>query len=157
MHLGDLHLSALLSYLGHKAAQRSQDLEDALFRALALVPEKNVDAVVVAGDLFDSFNPPAELVAHVRAAFQKVTERGTPIILVSGTHDSHRYSRCVYARAEFKGADILFDAGERIRKNINGQDVYFCGYSGGRKDRDSINFRRGEEEGIHIALVHGSV
>jgi len=157
MHLGDLHLGASLSYLGDKAAQRSRDLEDALFRALALVPEKNVDVVVVAGDMFDSFKPPAELVARVKAALQKVTEHGTPLILISGTHDSHRYSRCVYAREQFPGVDMLLDAGKRVRKNINGHDVYFYGYSGGRKDNDSVGFKRGEGEGIHIALVHGSV
>ena len=157
MHLADLHLGASLSYLGGRASERAHDLESAFVRALELAPEKNVHAVVIAGDLFDSFNPPPELVATVKAAFGKTTESGIPIILIPGTHDSHRYARCVWTRAEFKGVDILFDAGERLRKNINGDDVYFYGYSGGRKGRDSIDFRRDEEEGIHIALVHGSV
>ena len=91
MHLADLHLGASLSYLGDRAAERARDLESALARALALAAEKDVHAVLIAGDLFDSFNPSGELVATVKAAFAKTTENGVPIILIPGTHDSHRY------------------------------------------------------------------
>jgi exonuclease SbcD len=158
MHLADLHLGAPLSHLGGRAAQRSQDLESALTRALALAPDKGVHAIAIAGDLFNSFNPPPEVVARVKAAFQRTAENGIPIVLITGTHDSHQYSRCVYRHTQFAMADILFDSGEHILKNINGHSVYFYGYSGGRnKSPDSISFRRNEEDGIHIALVHGSV
>ncbi len=158
MHLADLHLGAPLSYLGDKAGQRSRELEEALMRALALIPEKNVHVVAIAGDLFDSPTPPLELVARVKAAFKKVTDGGVPIVLITGTHDNHRYSRCVYKSNEFAGTDILFGAGERIRKNINGHDVFFYGYSGGRDKGDNVAaFRRGEGDGLHIALVHGTV
>ena len=158
MHLADLHLGAPLAYLGEKAAQRSEELESALTRALELAPEKNVHAVVIAGDLFDSFNPPPELAAGVKAAFQKLTETGTPVILIPGTHDSHRYSRCIYRRTEFSGLDILLDAGKPVRKCLNGHEVHFYGYSGASTaGRDAPPFRRGASKGIHVALAHGPV
>ncbi|UCD57147.1 MAG: DNA repair exonuclease [Candidatus Hydrogenedentota bacterium] len=156
MHLADLHLGAPQSYLDDKAEQRAQDLESALFRALALAPEKDVHATVIAGDLFDSFSPPPDLVARVKAAFRKTTEDGIPIILIPGTHDSHRYARCVYTREEFPGVDILLEAGKPIFKNLNGHAVYLYGFCGGR-NQDSPPFRRGAGEGLHVALAHGSV
>jgi len=158
MHLADLHLGAPLSYLGDKAAQRSQELESALMRALDLAQEMSVHAIIIAGDLFDSFDPPPELVARVKAAFRKTSDAGTPIILIPGTHDSHRYSRCVYRKTEFPGVDILFDPGKPIRKNLGGREVYFYGFSGGGKSGGGASvFHRGPDEGLHIALVHGPV
>jgi DNA repair exonuclease SbcCD nuclease subunit len=158
MHLADLHLGAPLSHLGAKAAERSRDLESALFRALEAAPEKGVHAVLVAGDTFDSYDPPPDLVERVRAAFKKTSDGGIPIILIPGTHDSHRYSRSVYKRVEFPGVEILMNHQAPIRKNLNGCDVYFHGFSGGRdKAGDASNFRRGPEQGIHVALVHGPV
>jgi len=158
MHLADLHLGAPLSYMGEKAAQRSKELESALIRALALTKEKDVHAVVIAGDLFDSFDPPPEIVAQVKAAFRKTAEAAIPIILIPGTHDSHRYARSVYRNEEFPGVDILLESGKPLHKNLNGHDVFFYGYSGnGKSNRDPSKFHKGAEDGIHIALVHGSI
>ncbi len=158
MHLADLHLGAPFSYLGDKARQRAQDLESALARALKLAPEKNVHAIVIAGDLFDSFNPPPDLVARVKAAFDEAARNGIHIILIPGTHDSHRYAQSVYRREQLPGVDILLDDAKPIRKNLNGQDVHFYGFSGGyASGRGEPPFRRGDGEGLHVALVHGSV
>lgn len=156
MHLADLHLGAPLSYLGDKAEQRRKEMENALLRALALAPEKNVHAVLIAGDLFDSFCPPPDLLARVKGAFEKTARNGIAIILVPGTHDSHRYTRCVYNNEAFPGVNILCDVGAPARKELNGESVHFYGFFGARK-QDCPLFRRNDDEGIHIALVHGTV
>ncbi len=158
MHLADLHLGASLAYLGERARERSRDLEDAFARALALAPARNVHAIVIAGDLFDSFRPQPDLVARVKSLLENAANEGIPIILISGTHDSHRYSRSVYRREKFPGVDILLDNGATICKRLSGRDVYFYGFTGGTEAVDrSGAFRRNDKEGIHVALVHGSV
>ena len=156
MHLADLHLGAPLSYLGDKAARRSGEIESTLVRAIESAPEHNVHAILIAGDLFDSFNPPTELVSRVKEAFKKAA--GVPIILIPGTHDSYRYSRCVYRHTEFPGADVLADPGRPLLKKLNGYDIHFYGFSGGRQTvGDAPAFSRGSESGMHVALVHGPV
>jgi DNA repair exonuclease SbcCD nuclease subunit len=158
MHLADLHLGAPQSYLGEKAAQRAGELESALLRALEAAPERNVHAILIAGDLFDTFDPAPELVARVKAAFRKTSDAGAPIILIPGTHDSHRYARCVYGKTQFPGVDILLEAGEPLRKRLGDCEVFFYGFSGGGKSgKDTPPFRRGPGEGLHVALVHGPV
>jgi len=158
MHLADLHLGASLSYLGEQSGERARDIESALTRALALAPEKNVDAVLIAGDLFDSFDPPSDLVARVRAAFEETVAKGMPVILIPGTHDSHHYARCVYTREEFPGVDVLLENGAPIRRDLRGHATYFYGFSGDRvRRRDTRLFRRGAGEGFHVALAHGTV
>jgi len=158
MHLADLHLGVPFTYLGSKAQERAKDLESAFSRALALASEKNVHAVVIAGDLFDSFDPPPELIARVKSLLAKPVQQGIPVVLIPGTHDSHRYAKSVYRREQFPGVDVLMEPGERIRKTVNGHEVFFYGFSGNRRGADpSQVFRRGEEKGIHVALVHGTV
>ncbi|GAB4338919.1 MAG: DNA repair exonuclease [Candidatus Abyssubacteria bacterium] len=153
LHLADLHLGAPLSYLGAKAAQRAGEMESAFSRALKMAPEKRVHVVVIAGDLFDSFTPPPTLVSFVKAEFERLAHAGIPVILIPGTHDSYHYSRCVYRRERFPGTDVLLDASP-LHKSINGHDVYFYGFSG---SRDATDFMKGNAEGIHVALVHGTV
>lgn len=159
MHLADLHLGASLAYLGERAAERSRDLEDAFARALALATARNVHAIVIAGDLFDSFRPQPDLVVRVKSLLENAANEGIPIILIPGTHDSHRYSRSVYRSEKFPGVDILLDNGATICKRLDGHDVYFYGFSGGPEAVDQSGaFRRNDREGgIHVALVHGPV
>jgi DNA repair exonuclease SbcCD nuclease subunit len=156
MHLSDLHLGASLSYLGERAPERRRDLESALARALNAAVEKNVDAILIAGDLFNVHNPPTDLVTRTKAALAKAAASGIPVVLIPGTHDSFRYSKCVYRHNEFPSVDVIVDPGKSIMKNLNGRDVYFYGFSGGRKKEDAP-FACGPEDGIHVAIVHGPV
>ncbi len=157
MHLADLHLGAPLSFLGERAAERSKHLESALIRALDLAPRKGVHAIVIAGDLFDSFNPPPELIARVKAAFKKTSDAGISIILIPGTHDSDRYANSVYRKTMLPGVEVLLDPGA-VRKTLGDHEVYFYGFSGGGRTEESAPpFRRGPEDGLHVALVHGTV
>ena len=156
MHLADLHLGAPFSYLGGKALERSRDLESALARAFDVAAEKNVHAILIAGDLFNLHNPPRDLISRTKATLAKAAGAGISVILIPGTHDSYRYSKCVYRHNEFPGVDVLVDPGKPFAKNLNGRDVYFYGFSGGRKKGDAP-FVCGPEAGVHIALVHGPV
>jgi exonuclease SbcD len=156
MHLADLHLGAPLSYLGDRASERAKDLESAFSRALASAPEKNVDAVLISGDLFDRHNPPPDLVARVKSVFSEFAREAIPVILIPGTHDSHRYAHCIYHSEQFSGVDVLFETPGPLHKRIRNFDVYFYGFSG-KPNRSAVPFRRLEGDGLHVALVHGTV
>lgn len=50
---------------------------------------EDVDIVVVAGDLFDSFNPPIEAVELFYKTFKRLTNGGQrPVVAIAGNHDS---------------------------------------------------------------------
>jgi len=55
LHTADWHLGASLQGWPREAEQR-----DALAQLVAIAKTREVDAVVVAGDVFDSLNPSAE-------------------------------------------------------------------------------------------------
>ena len=57
LHTSDWHLGKRLDYFSRLAEQRA-----VLAEIVEIADQEDVDAVIVAGDLFDTFNPPVEAV-----------------------------------------------------------------------------------------------
>ena len=85
LHTSDWHLGRSL----HRA-----DLRDAQARFLDHLVEttraERVDAVLVAGDVYDRAVPPVDAVALYDEALVRLRETGARVILISGNHDSAR-------------------------------------------------------------------
>jgi exonuclease SbcD len=85
LHTSDWHLGRSL----HRA-----DLRDAQARFLdhlvATARAERVDAVLVAGDVYDRAVPPVDAVALCEEALIRLRETGARVILISGNHDSAR-------------------------------------------------------------------
>ena len=63
LHTGDLHLDSPFSGLSvKKSEERRRELRESFSRMMALVRERNIDLVLIAGDVFDS-----EYVTHATA------------------------------------------------------------------------------------------
>ena len=85
LHTSDWHLGRSL----HRA-----DLREAQAKFLDHLVEKvvaeRVDAVLVAGDVYDRAIPPVDSVAHYEDALARLRAAGARVILISGNHDSAR-------------------------------------------------------------------
>ena len=68
------------SWLGKRAEARRGDFQAAFGQAVefALAAENAIDAVVISGDLFDSHRPHPDLIAHVKAACERLQQAGKP-------------------------------------------------------------------------------
>ncbi len=54
-----------------------------------IAQKEEVDAVIIAGDLFDTFNPSTDAVELFYKTLKKLTRDGTiPVVAISGNHDS---------------------------------------------------------------------
>lgn len=85
LHLADLHLGAAYDSLPDEAAQICRDAQlAALDRALQYANDWEADAVLLAGDLFDSPTPPAALAAQTLALLAKAR---CPVLISPGNHD----------------------------------------------------------------------
>lgn len=84
LHTADWHLGKSLEGRSRMAEQK-QFLED----FVALVEEKNVDMVVIAGDVYDSSNPPAEAEKMFYRTLKRISKQGERLTLViAGNHDN---------------------------------------------------------------------
>ena len=89
LHSADIHMAPRLEYIEDRGrrAQRREDFARQVDRLPELVLEHGVDAVVLAGDLFDRDLPGQPEAARLAAALAAC---GVPALVTPGTHDAWR-------------------------------------------------------------------
>ncbi|MGW0118627.1 exonuclease SbcCD subunit D [Streptomyces sp. NPDC003327] len=85
LHTSDWHLGRSFHRVGLLDAQAAF-----LDHLVATVHAREVDAVLVAGDVYDRAVPPLPAVALFDTALQRLAEAGVPTVMISGNHDSGR-------------------------------------------------------------------
>ena len=84
LHTADWHLGKKLDHFSRLEEQRQ-----VLSEICVIADAQNGDVVIVAGDLFDTFNPPIEAVDLLYKTLKKLTNNGKrPVIAIAGNHDS---------------------------------------------------------------------
>lgn len=84
LHTADLHLGKIVSGVSMLAEQ-----EFILAQITKIAQEEKIDALIVAGDLYDRSIPPADAVNVLNDILVKWNvELGIPIFAISGNHDS---------------------------------------------------------------------
>ncbi|MFI1970842.1 exonuclease SbcCD subunit D [Streptomyces cinnamoneus] len=107
LHTSDWHLGRSFHRVGLLGAQR--DFLDHLVRT---VREARVDAVLVAGDVYDRAVPPLSAVELFDEALHRLADLGVPTVMISGNHDS--------ARRLGVGAGLIERAGIHLRTDPAG-------------------------------------
>lgn len=83
LHLSDLHIGKKIHEF-----PLFEDQRFVLLQALDLVKKENLDAIVVAGDVYDSSAPSAEAMEFYDWFLSEAYKLGKPILIISGNHDS---------------------------------------------------------------------
>nr|WP_320022476.1 exonuclease subunit SbcD [uncultured Draconibacterium sp.] len=84
LHTSDWHLGKRLDDFS-----RLEEQQAVLQEICEIADYAQVDAVLVAGDLFDTFNPPTEAVDLLYKTLKRITNNGRrPVIAIAGNHDS---------------------------------------------------------------------
>lgn len=87
-HLGYRALNRQDSETGRN--QRTVDLERALERAIDDILERDVDAVIHAGDVFHHTRPTWQTLRHFIQQFRRFEKAGIPTLIIAGNHDTPR-------------------------------------------------------------------
>lgn len=83
LHVADLHIGKRVNEFSMLEEQRH-----VLTQVVSLLRERSVDALLVAGDLYDKSAPSAEAVALVDWFLSEVAATGVPAVVIYGNHDS---------------------------------------------------------------------
>ena len=84
LHTSDWHLGRQFH-----GASLLEDQTAALERIVALAQEAEVDAVLIAGDIYDRAIPPAEAVQLFTTTLARLRQSGVAVVAIAGNHDSH--------------------------------------------------------------------
>ncbi|MFJ8649322.1 exonuclease SbcCD subunit D [Streptomyces sp. NPDC093546] len=85
LHTSDWHLGRSFHRVGLLDAQAAF-----LDHLVATVRDRDVDAVLVAGDIYDRAVPPLPAVELFDTALHRLADAGVPTVMISGNHDSGR-------------------------------------------------------------------
>ncbi|MFE0045197.1 exonuclease SbcCD subunit D [Streptomyces albireticuli] len=85
LHTSDWHLGRSFHRISLLRAQR-----DFVEHLVATVREHEVDAVLVAGDVYDRAVPPLAAVELFDETLHRLADLGVPTVMISGNHDSPR-------------------------------------------------------------------
>ncbi|MEC4020406.1 exonuclease SbcCD subunit D [Streptomyces sp. H27-D2] len=107
LHTSDWHLGRSFHRVSLLAAQ-----ETFIDHLIATVRDRDVDAVVVAGDVYDRAVPPLAAVELFDGVLHRLAELGVPTVMISGNHDS--------ARRLGVGAGLIDRAGIHLRTDPAG-------------------------------------
>ena len=107
LHLADLHIGKRLNEFSL--------IEDQKFifdKILNIIDEKKIEAVLIAGDVYDKPVPSAEAVTVLNSFLNSLAKRNLKVFVISGNHDSQE-------RIGF-GAELISQSGVYMSKP-------FCG------------------------------
>jgi len=80
LHISDLHLGSQI-----KGIDRNKYCRDALLKAINIIKEKNLDAMLVAGDFFENDKIYREDIEFLNELFESVSPK--PVVIAPGNHD----------------------------------------------------------------------
>lgn len=84
LHTSDWHLGKRLEDFS-----RIEEQQAVLQEICEIAEREQVNAIIVAGDLFDTFNPPTEAVDLFYKTLKRLSKSGRrPVIAIAGNHDS---------------------------------------------------------------------
>ena len=83
MHLSDLHLGKRLIEVS-----MLEDQDYMLKQIVGIAQEEQPQAVLIAGDIYDRSNPPAEAMTLFARFLRNLTDLGCHVMVISGNHDS---------------------------------------------------------------------
>ena len=87
LHTADWHLGKRL-----QEYSRLEEQKLVLEEICQIADRENVDLVLLAGDIFDTFNPAHDAVELLYKTLRRLSKNGTrPIIAISGNHDSTQF------------------------------------------------------------------
>lgn len=147
LHTSDTHLG----YRQYHLDERRQDFADAFAEVVSSGIERDVDAVVHAGDLFHTSRPGITPLQTVLTELQRLQDAEIPFLLIVGNHERTHDRNWVELLQEIGLATRLDDTGTRVADTtIYGLDHV----PPGQRDRLDYHFESAETDSA-VLVGHG--
>lgn len=159
MHAADLHLGRTFSQLGDVGPARGSDLFDTFERICTEALDHEVVALLLAGDLFDTFAPSADVVGRVQGQLERLTRAGVHVFVVPGDADSATYERSIWRRQAFEGVHVFLAPIFETQSFAAGDTtVHIHGIAFDQSVHpEPLTTLQTGAPGIHVALLHATL
>lgn len=159
LHCSDLHFDTPFTDLSSDIAeQRKEELQDTFGSIIELANNENVDAILLAGDIFDNLRVRKSTLDVLRKKLENIP--GIEVFIAPGNHDPNN-DRSFYTMINWPKNVHIFGAGF-TRYKLEGKNVvvYGAGFTGNYVKKSMLrDFKPdNEDEGlIKLMVLHGEV
>ncbi len=157
LHCSDVHLERRFTgptMTAAEATRRRGELRAALQRIVGLALHSQVDALTIAGDLYEHEYATEETGAFLAAQFRRVAP--IPVLVAPGNHDPY-VTGSLYQRIEWPENVTVFDSsGWRPVRVSSDVLVWGIGHDGPTMRRDVLRDFRLEGPETAVLLFHGA-
>ena len=87
LHTSDVHLGATFKVLGERGREQHRQVQETFARVVGLAIEERVDAMLIAGDLFDSVAAARVQMPFAASQLARLGQAGVPACVIAGNHD----------------------------------------------------------------------
>lgn len=157
LHTGDLHIGKTV----HEFSMLS-DQSYILDQIAGIAGREQVDALLIAGDVYDRSVPPAEAVSVFGAFVEKITRLGISIYVISGNHDSAE--RLTFASGLLKQQGLIIEGeadGEARQYCLSDETgevcLYLLPYQKGTQLQEAVEAVCVDENAVNILMTHAFV
>jgi DNA repair protein SbcD/Mre11 len=162
IHAADLHLDSPMVGLKHLPESIFTRVKESTFTALKKITkdaiEKQVDFVILAGDLFDGEDRSLRAQSRFRSEMLKLEENGIPVYVVHGNHD-HLNGTWVQLSMPANVHVFTSDVETKVLHTRNGEIVHLYGFSYPTRHvftRKIDDYSKLNNIGFHIGILHGN-
>lgn len=150
----DLHLGTTFKFLSDKSKLHRIDCQTVFSNIIDLCIREKVNALLIAGDLFDNPEPQKSLVKFVINEFERLKDEKINVFISSGNHDSYKKGS-VWLEYKFPSNVIIFSSTDLEPKEIDGFTIYGLAYTTDTKE-PLKGFKAEDSDTFKVGLIHGS-
>lgn len=163
IHAADLHLDSPFSGLRDLPASILKDIRESPFKSFQRIVDKaicrQVDFMVLSGDLFDGENRNLRTQVRFRSEMERLQQHGIPVFIVHGNHD---HLSGTWIKVDFPDNVHIFSDELEVKRfeKVDGATVHLYGFSYPRRhvtERMIASYVKSETADYHIGLLHGNV
>jgi len=160
LHTADLHLGLKLSGLGKSGDKVRAAIKDSFAKMIDICLEQDIDAFVIAGDLFDSNKVSKPLLDFALREISRL--KNIPAIVIPGTHDYLDENSVLNTLDESECPEnlYLFNNPEECKFAFPEMGLtFYANPNQSTKSEQSPleDLRPDSAPGYHIAIAHGSL
>jgi DNA repair protein SbcD/Mre11 len=157
LHLADVHIGHEFKSLGEAGREQREQLLATFERVCRLGVEREVDATLIAGDLFDRQVVGAASLARVACALELLTAARIPVVILPGTHDPDVEGGVWRTWSPQAGVTVLTEAAPLALLEDLDLAVHGAIGAGAKLGKRLAGWADEERLGLNVGMVHGSL
>ncbi len=154
VHCADLHIGASFSYLPTSlAAMRREEIKEGLVNIVNFSKDRQIDALLICGDLFDSPKPTKKDSDFVRNLLSSLSP--VPIYIICGNHD-YMCAESIFSKPDYFSENVhIFPCFDHSFEIPGGNAVIYGKSYSSSVTEPTFNECIFDENKINILALHG--